>query len=141
LDSNGQVVQTRTANYLGGILFRDVTPGDGYQLRLDADGETAGPLTVLTTQPAPPSTDIYDQTVPSDGYGYMTTRDGTKLAYSVHPPTDIANTQGVDPPHNPASASAPGPTLVEYSGYGYANPAGPQSGIAALANLTDLTVV
>jgi predicted acyl esterase len=35
----------------------------------------------------------------------------------------------------------PAPTLIEYSGYGYANPAGPQSGIAALANLMGFTVV
>ena len=46
---------------------------------------------MLTTQSAPPSTDVYNQTVPSDGYGYLTTRDGTKLAYSVHPPTDVTN--------------------------------------------------
>jgi hypothetical protein len=141
LDANGQVVQTRDANFLGGILFRNVTPGDGYQVRLDTGGETSGPLTVLTTQSAPPSTDIYKQTVPSDGYGYMTTRDGTKLAYSVHPPTDIANTQGIDPPHNPAGDSVPSPTLVEYSGYGYARPSGPVNGIAALANLMGFTVV
>jgi predicted acyl esterase len=141
LDSAGQVVVTRAANDLGGILFRNVTPGDGYQVRLDTTNETSGPLTVLTTQSAPPSTDVYNQTVPSDGYGYMSTRDGTKLAYSVHPPTDIANTQGVDPPHNPAGDSVPSPTLIEYSGYGYADPAGPQSGIAALANLMGFTVV
>jgi predicted acyl esterase len=141
LDPNGQVVQTRAANYLGGILFRDVTPGDGYRVRLDSNGETSGPLTVLTTDPTPPSTDIYNQTIPSDGYGYMTTRDGTKLAYSVHPPTDIANSQGIDPPHNPLGDSIPSPTLVEYSGYGYANPSGPVNGIAALANLMGFTVV
>src|SRR5947199_2247974 len=123
LDPAGQVVATRNANDLGGLLFRNVTPGDGY--RVTANNETSGPLTVLTTQSAPPSTDIYNQTVPSDGYGYLTTRDGTKLAYSVHPPTDIANTQHVDPPHNPAGDSVPSPTLVEYSGYGYANPSGP----------------
>ena len=33
------------------------------------------------------------------------------------------------------------PTLVEYSGYGYARPDGPVSGIAALANLMGFTVV
>jgi uncharacterized protein len=141
LDADGQVVQTRNANYLGGTLFRDVTPGDGYQVRLDTDGETSGPLTVLTTQAAPPSTNVYDQTIPSDGYGYLSTRDGTKLAYSVHPPTDAANTQGVDPPQNPAGDSVPAPTLIEYSGYGYANPDGPVNGIAALANLMGFTVV
>ena len=35
----------------------------------------------------------------------------------------------------------PAPTLIEYSGYGYANPAGPDSGIATLANLMGFTVV
>jgi predicted acyl esterase len=141
LDPAGQVVATRNVNDLGGLLFRNVTPGDGYRVRLTATNETSGPLTVLTTQPAPPSTDGYNQTVPSDGYGYLTTRDGTQLAYSVHPPTDVSNVGGVDPPHNPATDSAPGPTLIEYSGYGYANPAGPQSGIATIANLMGFTVV
>src|SRR5690242_4181147 len=100
LDSSGQVVQQRNANFLGGALFRDVTPGSGYQVRLDTTGETVGELTVLNTAPAPPSNDIYNQSIPSDGYGYLTTRDGTKLAYSVHPPTDVLNTQGLDLPSN-----------------------------------------
>src|SRR4051812_5101031 len=148
LDSSDQVVATRAANDLGGILFRNVTAGSGYQVRLDTTGEASGPLTVLTTDSAPPSTDIYDQTVPSDGYGYMTTRDGTNLAYSVHPPTDVTNAEGFDlPPEvtsgltNLVSPAVKSPTLVEYSGYGYARPSGPVSGIAALANLMGFTVV
>ena len=141
LDSAGQVIATRNANDLGGLLFRNVSPGDGYQLRLTANGETSGPLTVLTKQSAPPSTQIYDQTVPSDGYGYLTTRDGTKLAYSVHPPSDVTNAGGFGLPPSPPDASAPGPTLIEYSGYGYAKPDGPQSGIATIANLMGFTVV
>src|SRR5829696_5035001 len=148
LDSSDQVVETRNANDLGGILFRDVPPGDGYRVRLDTTAETSGPLTVLTKQSAPPSTDIYNQTVPSDGYGYMQTRDGTKLAYAVHPPTDVLNAEDLDLPPAVTSAltglAAPGvkePTLVEYSGYGYARPSGPVSGIAALANIMGFTVV
>ena len=39
------------------------------------------------------------------------------------------------------AARGPHPTLIEYSGYGYADPAGPQSGIAILANLMGFTVV
>jgi hypothetical protein len=39
------------------------------------------------------------------------------------------------------SYTAPYPTLIEYSGYGYANPAGPESGIAVLANLMGFAVV
>src|SRR5215210_2622082 len=141
LDPAGQVLSTRSANDLGGALWRNVAPGDGYRVRLDTTGETSGPLTVLTTQSAPPSTQIYDQAVPSDGYGYMTTRDGTKLAYSVHPPSDASSALGVPLPPNPVGDSVPSPTLVEYSGYGYARPEGPVSGIAALANLMGFTVV
>ena len=148
LDSSDNVVATRDANDLGGILFRNVTPGDGYSVRLDSTNETSEPLTVMTTQSAPPDPSIYNQSIPSDGYGYMTTRDGTKLAYSVHPPTDVINAEGLDLPSPLTSALqslvAPGvkqPTLVEYSGYGYARPSGPVSGIAALANLMGFTVV
>ena len=48
----------------------------------------------------------------------------------------------VDLPPNPAGNSVPAPTLIEYSGYGYARPdRGPQSGIATLANLMGFTVV
>src|SRR4051794_25676088 len=148
LDPAGLVVATRNANDLGGMLFRNVTPADGYRVRITATNETSGPLTVLTKQAAPPSTDFYNQTVPSDGYGYMQTRDGTKLAYSVHPPTDVLNAGDRDLPPEVTSALtglvAPGvkqPTLVEYSGYGYARPSGPASGIAALANIMGFTVV
>ncbi len=141
LDSSGTAIATRTANDLGGILFRNVQPGDGYKVRLNTTNETSGPLTVLTTQSAPPDTSLYGQTIPSDGYGYMTTRDGTKLAYSVHPPTDVLNQLGGNLPSLPITNPVPAPTLVEYSGYGYAKPDGPVSGIAALANLMGFTVV
>ena len=83
LDAVGEVVETRSANDLGGTLFRNVTPGHGYRVRLDSTSETSDPLSVMTKQSAPPSEDIYNQNIPSDGYGYMTMRDGTKLAYSV----------------------------------------------------------
>src|SRR6187397_1910246 len=65
LDPSRQVVATRNANDLGGLLFRNVSPGDGYRVRLAASGETSESLKVLTTQSAPPSTDVYNQTVPS----------------------------------------------------------------------------
>ena len=60
-------------------------------------GETSGPLTVTQdpikagTSAAPDDPSIYNQTLLTHGYGYMTMRDGTKLAYDVHPPTDVAN--------------------------------------------------
>src|SRR4029079_6733950 len=58
LDSGGGVVATRNANQLGGTLFRNVQPGDGY--RVVSGGEESAPLKVLTTQSAPPDTSIYD---------------------------------------------------------------------------------
>jgi uncharacterized protein len=131
--------RTRKANNLGGLLFRNVKPGTGYRVRLADGSATSEPLTVLSTQSAPPSTDVYNQSIPPDGYGYLTTRDGTKLAYSVHPPQDISNAEGLDLPHLPVGE--PSPTLIEYAGYGYADPKGPQSGIAAVANLMGFTVV
>src|SRR5262245_7235757 len=138
VDGSGRRVATRKVNPLGGLLFRSVKPGSGYTLRSHTD--KSGPVTVLSTQPAPPSTDVYEQDITSSGYGYLTTRDGTKLAYYVHPPQDISDVL----PGAPKIPSPPGgktPTLIEYAGYGYADPAGPQSGIAILANLMGFTVV
>ncbi len=139
LDGAGRTVATKQANSLGGLLFRNVTPGSGYRVQPTGGGPASEPLTVLSTQSAPPSTDVYNQQIPSSGYGYLTTRDGTKLAIDVHPPSDATTAvPGVQPPPTP---SGPTPTLIEYSGYGYADPAGPQNGIAILANLMGFTVV
>jgi predicted acyl esterase len=143
--SGGAEIASQTANSLGGSLFREVPAGTGYTVR--AGGEESDPITVLPNQSTPPTTDVYNQTVPSSGYGYLTTRDGTKLAYAVHPPTQPAN---LGLPGLPITALslpgnvpyvAPYPTLIEYAGYGYANPSGPVSGIAVLANLMGFAVV
>jgi hypothetical protein len=137
LDGGGGTVATENANELGGALFRDVAPGDGY--RVASGGEESGPLQVLDTRSAPPDDAIYDQTLEDHGYQYLTTRDGTKLAIDVHPPSDVTHAlPGVTLPPIP---SGPTPTLIEYSGYGYANPAGPENGIAIIANLMGFTVV
>jgi uncharacterized protein len=138
-DSQDQEVASKSANELGGVLFREVAPGAGYTVGLTSGGPRSAPLQVLTTQGAPPSTDVYNQSIPSSGYGYLTTRDGTKLAIDVHPPQDVTHVlPGVELPPLP---SGPTPTLIEYSGYAYANPAGPENGISILANLMGFTVV
>ncbi|MDX6656633.1 MAG: uncharacterized protein QOH62_1426 [Solirubrobacteraceae bacterium] len=139
LDRAGRTVATKPADALGGLLFRNVKPGTGYRVRPFAGGPESAPLTVVSTRPAPPKTDVYDQAIASDGYGYLTTRDGTKLAISVHPPQDVSNAAGVNLPQLPVGG--PYPTLIEYSGYGYADPAGPQNGIATVANLMGFAVV
>ncbi len=140
LDRRGHVVAATSADSLGGLLFRNVRPGAGYRVRA-ANGESAA-LTVRSMRSQPPSTRIYDQHIPSSGYGYLTTRDGTKLAIDVHPPTDVASALPLPSGALPkVPAGGPYPTLIEYSGYGYADPAGPQNGIAVVANLMGFTVV
>src|ERR1700754_2240457 len=145
LNASDTVVQTRNANALGGALFRDVAPGSGYKVQSGA--EASDPLTVTAdpikagTSAAPSDTSIYNQTLLTHGYGYMTMRDGTKLAYDVHPPTDVASSLPLPSAlaHAIAAAAPPlgtvnaSPTLVEYSGYGYAHPDGPVGGLQALA--------
>src|SRR3954447_610618 len=140
LDRSGRTVKKKRVSALGALLFRNVKPGSGY--RVSGGGAKSAPLTVLSNRSAPPSTDVYNQQIPSSGYGYMTMRDGTKLAINVHPPSDITNAAPVGI-HLPrvSSADGPNPTLIEYSGYGYANPAGPTNGIAIIANLMGFTVV
>src|SRR3954451_13656021 len=91
VDGSGRTVQRKRASGLGGLLFRDVEPGGGYRVRPAGGGVASGPLTVLSNRPAPPSTAGYGQTLPARGYGYLTTRDGTRLAVNVHPPEDIKN--------------------------------------------------
>ena len=144
LDSQGTAVYTQPADSLGGVLFRNVAPGTGYVVRDDSTGATSNPLVVHDATPAPWDPSIYDQSIPDNGYTYLTTRDGTQLAIYVHPPTSPAGEPGlpssVKVPNGP-DYTPPYPTLIEYSGYGYANPAGPDSGIAVLANLMGFAVV
>lgn len=140
----GDVLATQDANSLGGLLFRRVPPGDGYRVRIDSDETESAPLTVHDDDPAPWDPSIYSQSIPDSGYTYLTTRDGTQLAITVHPPTSPAGQPGV--PHGTKLPNGPDylppyPTLIEYSGYGYADPAGPHSGIAVLANLMGFAVV
>jgi predicted acyl esterase len=139
VDRKGRKLATKRADSLGGVLFRNLKPGGGYRVGLASGGPKSGPLRVLSTRSAPPSTSVFEQTIAPSGYGYLTTRDGTKLAIDVHPPGNVAN--AAPGPEVPVVPAGPTPTLIEYSGYGYADPAGPQSGIALLANLMGFTVV
>jgi predicted acyl esterase len=120
LDRHGHRVARGRAGPLGGVVFRNVEPGTGY--RIAGHGKR---LRVLPTRSKPPSTKLYDRKIPQSGYGYLTTRDGTRLAIDVRLP----------------SGPGPYPTVVEYAGYGYANPAGAQSGISPILNLLGYAVV
>jgi uncharacterized protein len=143
--SSGKTLYTQAADSLGGLLFVNVPPGGGYRVQLSSDGHESPPITVHTDASAPWDPSIYKQTITDNGYQYLTTRDGTKLAIDVHPPTDPAGEPGLPPgtplPKGPTDYLPPYPTLIEYSGYGYADPAGPENGIAILANLMGFAVV
>src|SRR5690606_39268363 len=130
LDRRGKVIQRKRATPEGGVLFRRVKPGRGYRARVKGQG-TSGPLRVLTERPEPPDESIYNQSLPSSGYTYIETRDGTKLAAYVHPAEDVTKAFGIELP----SLGGKRPVLIEYAGYGYADPDGPESGISLLANL------
>jgi predicted acyl esterase len=130
VDRHGSLVSSGRADSLGGILFRLVPSGRGYRLLEQTSHGTmrSGALTVLPDRSAPPGRSIYNQTIgATSGYGYLTTRDGTKLAIDVRLPF-----AGGPPPY---------PTLIEYAGYGYADPGGPDSGIASIARLLGYAVV
>jgi predicted acyl esterase len=125
LDRRGRVIETRRAGSLGGVLYRGVKPGPGYRVRPVPGGRRSAAVTAMPDRSAPPSTKIYNQQIPTSGYGYLTTRDGTKLAIDVRLP----------------AGNGPYPTLFEYAGYGYANPAGAQGGISQIATLLGFAVV
>ncbi len=126
LVEGSRVVARRRAGQLGGAVFRGVAPGTGYRVRL-ASGRRSRQVRVLAGVAAPRSTARYGQRIPTAGYGYLTTRDGTRLAIDVRLPV--------------GGGPGPFPTLVEYAGYGYANPAGGESSISQVANLLGFAVV
>ena len=125
VNRRGRVVQVKRVDRLGALIFRNVAPGRAYRVRSGRTRSRA--VTVFTNRDAPVSTKGYSQRIPTSGYGYLTTRDGTKLAIDVH---------------TPGTGKGPYPTVVEYAGYGYADPFhGPDSGIAQVANLLGFAVV
>jgi predicted acyl esterase len=126
VDRKGKKVSTKPVGSLGGVVFRRVPAGKGYRVRA-ADGSLSVRVGVMRDRAAPKDASIYNQALPAGGYGYMTTRDGTSLSLDVRLP-------------GPAS-DGPYPTVVEYSGYGYANPKGAESGISPILNLLGYAVV
>jgi uncharacterized protein len=127
VDGHGVRIASKRADSLRGTLFRNVSPGGGYRVReATPRGTMQSPgLTVLPNRSAPPSKRTYSQQIPAGGYGYLTTRDGTKLAIDVRLP----------------SGPPPYPTVFEYAGYGYADPGGAQNGISQIATLLGFAVV
>lgn len=111
-DKTGAQVQMGTADSLGSLMFRKVAPGDGYEVRdLDDATKKSRPLHVWTIEESKPVEDCYQMQKLQPGFGYITTRDGTKLSVYVSLPGPVED--------------GPYPTVVNYSGYDPSRPAAP----------------
>jgi predicted acyl esterase len=111
LDGGSQTVAEGEADEQGSLIFRELEPGSGYRV-LSAEGPAAlsEPLTVLAFENSTPPQEFYDDQILQPGFGYLTTRDGTKLSVFVALP---------GPPEE-----GPYPVLVNYSGYSPSEPVG-----------------
>ncbi len=119
LTRNGAAVAgtggSTTADSLGSLIVRNLTPGPGYQWDDETSSQTTADFSVLAPghNPATNSSLYTDQTM-HQGLNYITMRDGIKLAATVRYPYG-----------GTCSATSPCPTVIEYSGYDTAGPTDP----------------
>jgi len=106
-DAKVEEVESRTTDEAGALVMRYVPVGEDYVVKqVDGSGESE-PVDVTAVDDHPDQS-FYDEQEIEDGYGYLTTRDGTKLAINVTLPGPVED--------------GPYPTVIEYSGYDPANP-------------------
>jgi uncharacterized protein len=115
----------------GSLIFRNLLAGE-YVVTAGSDaGRTVSDVVVVTDPDEPKPADFYaTQAIELDdsnaGYGYLETRDGTLLAYSVKLPGKPED--------------GPYPTVIEYSGYSPADPNSAQPATLIMQNLGYATV-
>lgn len=110
--AGGAEVQTGTTDELGSLIFRKIEPGDGYIIRETDDADVyTRELSVMSVENSLPEQAFYADQVLEPGFGYIETRDGTRLSVFVSLP---------GPPED-----GPYPTLVNYSGYSPSRPGAP----------------
>jgi predicted acyl esterase len=111
IDAGGSVVDNGVVDYQGSLIFREVEPGDGYRVVTTGfPREASRALRVEAVETSTPEQSFYDDQVLAEGYGYLTTRDGTQLSVFVSLP---------GPPED-----GPYPVVVNYSGYDPSQPVG-----------------
>ncbi len=104
-----------TADALGSLIIRDLTPGPAYHWVDDTTGQSSSPFAVLAPGQNPSThSKLYIDQPLHQGLNYITMRDGIKLAATVRYPYDST-----------CSAASPCPTVIEYSGYDTAGPTDP----------------
>lgn len=113
-DDDGDLQAEGQADSAGAYLFRQVPAGERYEVRVGSD--SVDDLTV-TDPDDHPSDSWYDAEAAAhpinSGFGYLTTRDGTKLSVNVNFPL--------------GGGTGPWPVLVNYSGYDPSAPGLPPS--------------
>jgi predicted acyl esterase len=104
-----------TADALGSLIIRDLTPGPGYRWVDTSTGQQTPSFSVLAPgrDPKADST-LYTGQPLHQGLNYLTMRDGIQLAATVRYPYQET-----------CSAASPCPTVIEYSGYNVAGPTDP----------------
>jgi predicted acyl esterase len=104
-----------TADSLGSLIIRNLTPGGGYYWIEDSTGRHSRQFNVLAPGQNPPTqSSLYTGQPLHQGLNYITMRDGIQLAATVRYPYDST-----------CSATSPCPTVIEYSGYDAAGPTDP----------------
>jgi uncharacterized protein len=104
-----------TADKLGSLIIRNLTPGSGYSWLNKSTGQRTSSFSVLAPGQNPgPDAPLYTDQHLHQGLNYITMRDGIQLAATVRFPYD-----------GNCSAARPCPTVIEYSGYATAAPTDP----------------
>jgi uncharacterized protein len=118
-----------TADSLGTLLLRDLTPGNRYSWDDTTSGHRSASFTVLSPGANPPTDSaLYTDQPMHEGLNYLTMRDGIELAATVRYPYG-----------HTCSTAAPCPTVIEYSGYDVAGPTDPIPSVLARATGTTCT--
>ena len=114
---------------LGSRILRTLTAGAGYVWDDVTTGRASPSFAVLAPGADPAtSSSLYTGQAMHQGLNYITMRDGIRLAATVRYPYGGS-----------CSASAPCPTVIEYSGYGTAGPTDPIPSLLAQATHTSCT--
>ncbi len=117
------------ADTLGSLVIRNLVPGSGYVWDDTTTGQETPAFAVLAPGANPPTdAALYTGQPMHQGLNYLTMRDGIQLAATVRYPYGSTCT-----------ASAPCPTVIEYSGYDVAGPTDPVPYVLAAALHTGCT--
>src|SRR5262249_13977531 len=95
---------TATTDDRGGLVLREVPPGDGYTLTIEGSGRVASSVRVLSRHEHPDAS-FYSSQRLDPTQGYIKTRDGTLLSYRVVLPDPKVHGKG------------PYDLVITYSGY------------------------